>query len=392
MKITVVGTGYVGLSLAALFSKNHSVVALDIDPEKIEKINKRIAIFDDDLLIDLFNNETLNLKATLNQSEAYSQSDYIIISVPTNYDPNTNAFNVSIVESIIKNITLSGNNCPIIIKSTVPVGFTEKCRVKFSKKNIYFSPEFLREGKAVHDITYPSRIIVGGTNEEAKLFGKLLLDVTNKKKSINKIPLLFMESSEAEAVKLFSNTYLAMRIAYFNELDSFCEINKLDTKNIIEGVGYDSRIGNYYNNPSFGYGGYCLPKDTNQLLKNYNNVPNSIIRAIVDANKTRKDFIAEQIIKKKPKVVGIFRLIMKEGSDNFRDSSIQGIIRRIKAKGIQTVIYEPKLEEKLFFESKVISELETFFNISDLIVANRNSSKLDSVREKLYTRDIFQEN
>ena len=391
MNITIVGSGYVGLSLAALLSRNHSVIALDIDPEKIDKINKRIVIFDDDLLIDLFNNETLNLKATLNESEAYSQSDYIIISAPTNYDPNTSAFDVSIVESIVKNIILSGNNCPIIIKSTVPVGFTETCRVKFSKKNIYFSPEFLREGKAVYDNTYPSRIIVGGTNEEAKLFGKLLLDVTNKKLS-NKIPLLFMESSEAEAVKLFSNTFLAMRIAYFNELDSFCETNKLDTKNIIEGVGHDNRIGNYYNNPSFGYGGYCLPKDTHQLLKNYNNVPNNIIRAIVDANKTRKDFIAEQIIKRKPKVVGIFRLIMKEGSDNFRDSSIQGIIKRIKAKGIETVIHEPKLKEKLFFGSKVISELETFFNISDIIVANRNSSELDSVREKLYTRDIFQEN
>ena len=391
MNITIVGSGYVGLSLATLLSRNHSVIALDIDPEKIDKINKRIVIFDDDLLIDLFNNETLNLKATLNESEAYSQSDYIIISAPTNYDPNTNAFDVSIVESIVKNIILSGNNCPIIIKSTVPVGFTEACRVKFSKKNIYFSPEFLREGRAVYDNTYPSRIIVGGTNEEAKLFGKLLLDVTNKK-SFNKIPLLFMESSEAEAVKLFSNTFLAMRIAYFNELDSFCEINKLDTKNIIEGVGHDNRIGNYYNNPSFGYGGYCLPKDTHQLLKNYNNVPNNIIRAIVDANKTRKDFIAEQIIKKKPKVVGIYRLIMKEGSDNFRDSSIQGIIKRIKAKGIEIVIHEPKLKEKLFFGSKIITELETFFNISDIIVANRNSPELDSVREKLYTRDIFQEN
>lgn len=391
MNITIVGCGYVGLSLAALLSRNHSVIALDIDPEKIDKINKRIVIFDDDLLIDLFNNEALNLKATLNESEAYSQSDYIIISVPTNYDSNTSAFDVSIVESIIKNINLSGNNCPIIIKSTVPVGFTETCRVKFSKNNIYFSPEFLREGRAVYDNTYPSRIIVGGTNEEAKLFGKLLLDITNKKLS-NKIPLLFMESSEAEAVKLFSNTFLAMRIAYFNELDSFCEINRLDTKKIIEGVGHDNRIGNYYNNPSFGYGGYCLPKDTQQLLKNYNNVPNNIIRAIVDANKTRKDFIAEQIIKKKPKVVGIFRLIMKEGSDNFRDSSIQGIIKRIKAKGIEIAIYEPKLKEKLFFGSKVISELETFFNISDLIIANRNSSELDSVREKLYTRDIFQEN
>ena len=391
MKITVVGAGYVGLSLSALLSRNHSVLALDIDSEKIEKINKRIAIFDDDLLTDLFNNEPLKLKATLNESEAYSQSDYIIISVPTNYDPSTNAFDVSIVESIVENIILSGNSCPIIIKSTVPVGFTEACREKFSKKNIYFSPEFLREGKAVYDNTYPSRIIVGGTNEEAKLFGKLLLDVTNKKSS-NKIPLLFMESSEAEAVKLFSNTFLAMRIAYFNELDSFCETNKLDTKNIIEGVGHDNRIGNYYNNPSFGYGGYCLPKDTHQLLKNYNNVPNNIIRAIVDANKTRKDFISEQIIKRKPKVVGIFRLIMKEGSDNFRDSSIQGIIKRIKAKGIETVIHEPKLKEKFFFGSKVISELETFFTISDIIVANRNSSELDSVREKLYTRDIFQEN
>jgi len=391
MNITIVGSGYVGLSLAALLSRNHSVITLDIDPEKIDKINKRIVIFDDDLLIDLFNDETLNLKATLNESEAYSQSDYIIISTPTNYDPNTSAFDVSIVESIVKNIILSGNNCPIIIKSTVPVGFTETCRVKFAKKNIYFSPEFLREGRAVYDNTYPSRIIVGGTNEEAKLFGKLLLGVTNRK-SRNKIPLLFMESSEAEAVKLFSNTFLAMRIAYFNELDSFCETNKLDTKNIIEGVGHDNRIGNYYNNPSFGYGGYCLPKDTHQLLKNYNNVPNNIIRAIVDANETRKDFIAEQIIKRKPKVVGIFRLIMKEGSDNFRDSSIQGIIKRIKAKGIETVIHEPKLKEKLFFGSKVISELETFFNISDIIVANRNSSELDSVREKLYTRDIFQEN
>ena len=391
MNITIVGSGYVGLSLSALLSRDHSVIALDIDFEKINKINKRIITFEDELLKNLFDNETLNLKATSNETEAYSLSDYIIISAPTNYNPDTNAFDVSIVESIIKNIILSGNDCPIIIKSTVPVGFTEACRVKFAKKNIYFSPEFLREGRAVYDNMYPSRIIVGGSDEEAKLFGNLLLNITNKKSSDN-IPLLFMKSSEAEAVKLFSNTYLAMRIAYFNELDSFCETNKLNTKNIITGVGHDNRIGNYYNNPSFGYGGYCLPKDTNQLLENYNNVPNNLIRAIVEANKTRKDFIAEQITRKKPKVVGIFRLVMKEGSDNFRDSSIQGIVKRIKAKGIETVIYEPKLKENLFFGSKVITKLEIFFNISDIIIANRNSSELDSVREKLYTRDIFQEN
>ena len=391
MNITIVGSGYVGLSLSALLSRDHSVIALDIDFEKINKINKRIITFEDELLKNLFDNETLNLKATSNETEAYSLSDYIIISAPTNYNPDTNAFDVSIVESIIKNIILSGNDCPIIIKSTVPVGFTEACRVKFAKKNIYFSPEFLREGRAVYDNMYPSRIIVGGSDEEAKLFGNLLLNITNKKSSDN-IPLLFMKSSEAEAVKLFSNTYLAMRIAYFNELDSFCETNKLNTKNIITGVGHDNRIGNYYNNPSFGYGGYCLPKDTNQLLENYNNVPNNLIRAIVEANKTRKDFIAEQITRKKPKVVGIFRLVMNEGSDNFRDSSIQGIVKRIKAKGIETVIYEPKLKENLFFGSKVITKLEIFFNISDIIIANRNSSELDSVREKLYTRDIFQEN
>ena len=388
MKITVVGAGYVGLSLAALFSRNHCVIALDIDPEKIEKINKRIAIFDDDLLIDLFNNEDLNLKATLNESEAYSQSDYIIISAPTNYDPNTNAFNVSIVESIIKNIILSGNNCPIIIKSTVPVGFTETCRVKFSKKNIYFSPEFLREGKAVYDNTYPSRIIVGGTNEEAKLFGKLLLDVTNKK-SFNKIPLLFMESSEAEAVKLFSNTFLAMRIAYFNELDSFCETNKLDTKNIIEGVGHDNRIGNYYNNPSFGYGGYCLPKDVKQLRANYQDIPSTLINAIVEANTFRKDFIAESIIKRSPKVVGVYRLIMKSGSDNFRASSIQGIMKRIKAKGIEVIIYEPTLIDEEFFNSKVIKDLKQFKKMSGLILTNRMVSELQDSKDKVYTRDLF---
>ena len=391
MKITIVGMGYVGLSLAALLSVDHKVLALETDTVKVNQINKRIPIFEDDLLVKFFNNKDIDLNATLDESEAFSNADLVIISVPTSYDTKANTFDVSIVESVIECFILSGNKCPIFIKSTVPVGFTSRSRVKFSKENIYFSPEFLREGKAIHDNIFPSRIIVGSTSNEAKLFGELLVSIADKKTSTD-IPLLFMGSSEAEAVKLFSNTYLAMRIAYFNELDSYCEINKLSTKKIIEGIGHDNRIGNYYNNPSFGYGGYCLPKDTHQLLKNYDNIPNNIIKAIVDANKTRKDFIAKQIIKKKPKVVGVFRLIMKEGSDNFRNSSIQDIIKKLKSEGIEVVIYEPHFNKKFFFGSKVVNDINIFFNTSDIIVANRNSSELDAVSEKLYTRDLFHEN
>jgi len=388
MKITIVGTGYVGLSLAALLSRDHSVIALDIDLEKINKINKRITTFEDDLLKNLFDNETLNLKATSNETEAYSLSDYIIISAPTNYDQDTNAFDVSIVESIIKNIILSGNDCPIIIKSTIPVGFTEACRVKFSKKNIYFSPEFLREGRAVYDNTYPSRIIVGGIDEEAKLFGNLLLNITNEKSSDN-IPLLFMESSEAEAVKLFSNTYLAMRVSFFNELDTFAITKDLDTKVIIEGVSSDVRIGDLYNNPSFGYGGYCLPKDTKQLLSNFDNVPQNLIEAIVKSNSTRKDFISEQIIRLKPKSVGIYRLVMKKNSGNFRASAIKGVIKRIKAKGINVIIYEPCFKKEYFYNSKVFDDLQDFKDSSSIILANRLTDELDDVISKTYTRDLY---
>lgn len=390
MKITVVGAGYVGLSLSALLSQFHEVTCLDIDDIKVEKINKRTPPLDDADLINIFNDSNILLNATSNKEIAYKSADLVIISTPTNYDMSTNQFDVSSIENVITDILKINNKIPVFIKSTVPVGFTLKLRKNTKKENIFFSPEFLREGKAIYDNQYPSRIIVGGNTVEAKKFADILLEVSLIK--ADKVPVEFMDSAEAEAVKLFSNTYLAMRIAYFNELDTYCEMHNLDSKKIIKGIGYDPRIGNYYNNPSFGYGGYCLPKDSKQLLQNYENVPNNIIRAIVEANTTRKDFISSQIIKKNPKVVGIYRLVMKEGSDNYRESSILGVMRRIKSSGIKVIIYEPNLLKDIFLESKVFFDLDEFIQNSDLIIANRNSPDLQHVSEKIYTRDLFQTN
>ncbi len=390
MKITVVGAGYVGLSLSALLSQFYEVTCLDIDDIKIEKINKRISPLDDADLINILNDSNIRLNATSNKEIAYKNADLVIIATPTNYDMATNQFDVSSIENVIIDILKINNKIPVFIKSTVPVGFTLKLRKNSKKENIFFSPEFLREGKAVNDNQFPSRIIVGGNTVEAKKFADMLLKVSLIKS--DKVPVEFMESAEAESVKLFSNTYLAMRIAYFNELDTYCEMHNLDSKKIIKGIGYDPRIGNYYNNPSFGYGGYCLPKDSKQLLQNYKNVPNKIIKAIVEANTTRKDFISSQIIKKKPKVVGIYRLVMKEGSENYRESSILGIMRRVKSSGIKVIIYEPNLYKGMFLESKVFSDLDEFIQTSDLIIANRNSPDLQHVSEKIYTRDLFQQN
>ncbi len=390
MKITVVGAGYVGLSLSALLSQFYDVTCLDIDDIKVEKINKRISPLDDADLINIFNDTNIRLNATSNREIAYKSADLVIIATPTNYDMATNQFDVSSIENVIIDILKINNKIPVFIKSTVPVGFTLKLRKNSKKENIFFSPEFLREDKAIYDNQYPSRIIVGGNTVEAKKFADILLEVSLIK--ADKVPVEFMESAEAESVKLFSNTYLAMRIAYFNELDTYCEMHNLDSKKIIKGIGYDPRIGNYYNNPSFGYGGYCLPKDSKQLLQNYENVPNNIIRAIVEANTTRKDFISSQIIKKKPKVVGIYRLVMKEGSDNYRESSILGVMRRIKSSGIKVIIYEPNLLKDVFLESKVFFDLDEFIQNSDLIIANRNSPDLQHVSEKIYTRDLFQTN
>ncbi len=390
MLITVVGCGYVGLSLSTLLSVENEVVCLDIDQNRIDQINKRISPLKDPLIEEYFHSKNLNLSALQADKQEYAKSNLIIICTPTNYDTKTNEFDTQKVESVISDVIGINRKIPIFIKSTVPVGFTEKMRDKYKSKSIYFSPEFLREGKALFDNLNPSRIIVGGNNHEAKNFANLLLNCADKNK--NEIPIKFMMSSEAEAVKLFSNSYLAMRISFFNELDSYCEANDLVSHDVIEGIGYDSRIGNFYNNPSFGYGGYCLPKDTQQLLNNYKQVPNKIIQAIVDANTTRKDFIAEQILKKNPRVVGVYRLAMKESSDNFRESAVQGIMKRIKAKGVEVIIYEPFLDAEEFFRSKVINNLKEFFDRSDLIIANRNSPDLNSVQEKVYTRDLFQEN
>ena len=390
MKITVVGAGYVGLSLSALLSQFYDVTCLDIDDIKVEKINKRISPLDDADLINIFNDTNICLNATSNREIAYKSADLVIIATPTNYDMATNQFDVSSIENVIIDILKINNKIPVFIKSTVPVGFTLKLRKNSKKENIFFSPEFLREDKAIYDNQHPSRIIVGGNTVEAKKFADILLKVSLIK--ADKVPVEFMESAEAESVKLFSNTYLAMRIAYFNELDTYCEMHNLDSKKIIKGIGYDPRIGNYYNNPSFGYGGYCLPKDSKQLLQNYENVPNNIIRAIVEANTTRKDFISSQIIKKNPKVVGIYRLVMKEGSDNYRESSILGVMRRIKSSGIKVIIYEPNLLKDVFLESKVFFDLDEFIQNSDLIIANRNSPDLQHVSEKIYTRDLFQTN
>lgn len=386
MKIAVAGTGYVGLSLATLLSQHNEVVALDILEEKINMINNRISPIRDEYIEKYFKEKNLNLKATLDYKEAFRNADFVIVSTPTNYDEKTKFFDTSSVEDVIKKaINMNDKNITIVIKSTVPVGFIEYIRKTYNISNIFFSPEFLREGKALYDNLYPSRIIIGENSEKAKIFANLLKTASLEKN----VPILFMNSTEAEAVKLFSNTYLALRVSYFNELDTYAELKGLNTKNIIEGVCLDSRIGNHYNNPSFGYGGYCLPKDTKQLKESYDGVPEKLITAIVDSNNTRKEHIISQIIAKNPKTVGIFRLTMKSNSDNFRNSAIQDVIKKIKEQDIKIIIYEPSINENYFLENKVVNNLNEFKRISDIIITNRYDNILSDVNDKIYTRDIY---